>query len=356
VAVFVQLSSQKLITKTATKTESRKIFWSVFDTIFDLIIEQKLPQKLKVVSFFAVFTAATLLGGMSATPSKKQNLMKDLLSGQILTKLQISQSSPLSKLVDSLTALLRKAGNKIRFHVIFLKGNPAVPNSMIYDDNRTQIVFDATTKKAGFNGLRGRLNATEKELLKIMQQLKTQIQEAVEGVGGARGREVALLSLLRSIPGGEDQAIHIDYVSKGEDRVLLGFIPLVGQATIGINHTAHRWYLETRDYRFFHIPAEKCSITVEKLDNKAINFMWADVPHYGTAYHELNYRLHIAFTQPSNPLPSNPTYLMCTPPSWDSFHSEQLNSSVVDTCLKEMTKKQLSVLEAARLAAQGDLD
>jgi hypothetical protein len=82
--------------------------------------------------------------------------------------------------------------------------------------------------------------------------------------------------------------------------------------------------------------------------------MWADVPHYGTTYHELNYRLHIAFTQPSNPLPTNPTYLICTPPSWDEFHRVQQFQSEVNIYSKEMTKKQLSILAAAR--AQSDFE
>jgi hypothetical protein len=166
-------------------------------------------------------------------------------------------------------------------------------------------------------------------------------------MGGLGERQIFLCSVLCSLLNRKNQVTHVDHERKDHEQVMIGFIPLLGPATLGINQTAKNWYQQSGgEYWFFNIPLEKCEVTQFKLKEGFLMLMWLDVPHFGSAYSALSYRLHMAFCQLSNPLEKNVTYVMNTPPAWFDHHVTKFDNNLKDKY--KMTRQQSTQLERAK--------
>ena len=71
-----------------------------------------------------------------------------------------------------------------------------------------------------------RSTKTQKEIIETLKEIWTGVEYLIEKEGGIGGRKLVMFSLLQLKSGGVDQWVHVDYVEKGDDRILLAFIPL----------------------------------------------------------------------------------------------------------------------------------
>jgi hypothetical protein len=324
-------------------SEELLFLWDTYKYLFDLCYLANLNQVVLV----------------NLSPSQVQisrkNMAADMLMQNLLNEQHATSSLPLGtelqRSVDSLRDLLVKSGDTMRFETIF-SGPSRVPLVLEYDDYHMQLVYKKNTmpKSFKFASASRRMNTVEKSAVAILYTMWAQIEALVCDVGGLRGRQLEGMSLLRSVPGGSDQSVHVDFIEKGEERILIAFLPLVGPCAIGVNRTAQKWYKDTGTHCFFHVPKEQCVHNKLEFEKNFMHFLWSDLPHYGLAYQETSYRLQVVFAQPppNQGPPPDVTYPMACPTEWDTFHSNLLTEEDAAKYGIQLTQKQQDIMEKAR--------
>jgi hypothetical protein len=284
---------------------------------------------------------------MAARPP---SLTSQFSSDELVFPIQLKGASQLLETKKQLCSLLMSTQvKKLRFKQIFSKPDNEIALGLKYDDHRGQLVYRKQEgHKDKFENI-VKMNASEKSLMTILSEMWMQIDNFIDSAGGIDGKKLAAMSLLLSKPGGAPQWVHIDYQKKrGEDRVLLGVIALIGPASIDINMTALRWLQETGSYRFFQVERERCCVVNKEIQAEAINFMWADIPHSGVGFADLSYRLHLTFIQPSFTLPEDVTFIMCEPEVWIKDYCREMEESDLNLYRKHMTTEQALCLQKAK--------
>jgi hypothetical protein len=164
------------------------------------------------------------------TEEREQNLMtrlssgKELLVSVLLNEAMLHQVSKLGVQVQS-EPVLQLAWEPIFEKPYPVQGTNPDPFELIYDNHRSQLVYKRKVQPNRFVTMKKSTKA-QKEIIDTLKEIWTGVEDLIETEGGIGGRKLEMFSLLQSKGGGIDQWVHVDYVEKGRDRILLAFIPL----------------------------------------------------------------------------------------------------------------------------------
>jgi hypothetical protein len=244
---------------------------------------------------------------------------------------------------------------------VFLKSNKDNEFLHIRDDKQFQLICSMVGKNPSLSfkkpTLKSGLTKNMRSLLRILSDIVVELRQIDTGRFVIKN-----VTILKSLPGGKDQETHVDYIKRGDNRILLGMIPLLvtknGTVShITLNHTARDWYEKTQTNLYWHCPVELCATEVLPLIPQTMTLLWSDIPHYGVGYNEVNYRLHITWANKNQTVPSNVTFTMHHHPQWTlksldvydplllSYQkNSEANSSILDSAKQRIdelkTKKQ----------------
>jgi hypothetical protein len=174
------------------------------------------------------------------TEEGEQNLMTRLSSGKelivslLLDEEILQQVSKLGLQIQSEPVLQLPAWEPVFEKPYPAQGTNPDPFELIYDHHRLQLVYKRQVQANRFV-LMKKTSKAQKEIIETLKEIWTGVEDLIEKEGGIGGRTLVQFSLLQSKGGGVDQWVHVDYVEKGNDRILLAFIPLgTGPHFIGL--------------------------------------------------------------------------------------------------------------------------